>query len=195
MKEKPLAGQGTDMPVEFLYHVTRRANLAAILEHGLQTRFYGAVHGSCDIHPPRPAVYLSRKPLSDNLHCSLFDGSPLVVLRIDASRLESSQMWPDDFVYGPVSEGDMLESTSAVARALGISRRQAREVFDRIEEASEEDMPEVLQPFWRWYLTLEEGGEVAYTADVPPGAILAAAPYEALDCTGPEVDAGHAPRP
>jgi hypothetical protein len=156
----------------YLYHVTRATNLASIREGGLESSRHGEVHGSMDVRPPRPAVYLSRKPSSDNLHANLFDGSPLVVLCIAMDDLDANEMWPDDFIYDRVAEGGILATPAAVARALGCEQETARQVHAAIEAGTDETLPEVLKQFWNWYLNHRQGGEVAYTADIPASAIV-----------------------
>jgi hypothetical protein len=160
-----------------LYHVTRASNLASICERGLDASRYGEVHGSMDVRPPRPAIYLSRKPTSDNLHANLYDGSPLVVLCVAMDALDDTEMWPDDFIYDRVADGDLLGTVGSVRKALGCDLETARGIHADIEAATDETLPEVLKPFWSWYLGHRQGGEVAYTADIPATAIVSVQDY------------------
>lgn len=161
-----------DMPYPFLYHATRKANLPSIRQNGLLTRHYGAVHGGMDIHPPKPAIYLARGRSSNNLHTSLFDGTPLVVLKIDATKLDPNEMWPDDAIYTAFANEEVFTTARQVAQAFGLDLPQAKELLERLENASEDELPLLLKPCWRWYLSWKRGGEVAYTADIPPSAIV-----------------------
>lgn len=164
------------VPVPFLYHATRESNLDAILSQGLLTRFYGAVHGSMDIHPPKPALYLSRKAVSDNLHSNLFS-EPVVILKIDTGLLDPNEFWPDDFIYDLWGDEEILTSPAVAARALGVDRTEAVELLGKMEEAPDTALPALMKPFWRWYLMWRNGGEVAYTADIPPSAIVGKKSY------------------
>ncbi|MCE6958493.1 hypothetical protein LAZ40_05445 [Cereibacter sphaeroides] len=177
MHEKPGVARGP-VPVPFLYHATRASNLGAILAEGLRVRHHGAVHGGMDLSPPKPAIYLSRKPASDNLHAGLFT-EPVVVLRIDTSGLDPDEMWPDDFIYGLWAEGEILSSAAAVAKAAGVSRPEGERILEGLEATEDAMLPLALKPFWRWYLLHRKGGELAHTADIPPEAILGVRHYGA----------------
>ncbi len=168
-----------------LYHATRSSNLDAILKEGLLARFWGAVHGGMEIHPPKPAVYLSRSRDSDNLHTSLFDGGPVVIIAVDASRLDEAECWPDDAIYQAFAEERILTTPRQVSAAFGVGSREARSILARLENARDEELPALLKPCWRWYLESRDGGEVAYTADVPPDAIVG---YRFLERTLPMDD-------
>lgn len=164
------------IPVPYLYHATRAANLETIRAEGLLTRFYGAVHGGMDLHPPKPSLYLSRKPRSDNLHTALFDGL-VVVLKIDTRHLDANEMWPDDMIYDLWADEEVLTTPASVAKALGITRQEASEVLETMAQTADAALPLVMKPFWRWYLMWRKGGEVAYTADIPPEAIIDVQPF------------------
>lgn len=160
------------MPIPFLYHATSESNIPAIERDGLLTRFYGAVHGGMDIHPPKPAIYLARGAKSNNLNTELFNRGPVVVLKIDAARLDQQNMYPDDKIYDLVTEGEILDTPLSIVKALGCSLDQAKFILQEIEEGDDTSFPMILKPFWRWYLLWRRGGEIAYTADIPPSAIV-----------------------
>jgi hypothetical protein len=168
---------GAVFPVPFLYHVTPKKNLASIQKAGLQVRYYGEIHGEMDIHPPVPCIYLSRKPRSDNLNTNITNHGDLVVLKIDASKLNEINIWPDDFVYEMFSNEEILATAGSVAKALSISKPEAKAIFDQLQNAKDSDLPALLKPFWKWYLMLRKGGEIAYSANIPPAAILAVSDY------------------
>ena len=161
---------------KYLYHATKQSNIDSIMQNGLQTKYYGAVHGSMDIHPPLPAIYLSRKPASDNLNSNMWT-EPAVVLKIDFAQLDTDQMWPDDFIYDAFANEEILTTPNSVMKALGVDKATAIDIFEQLTNASDEQLPELLKPFWFWYLTHRKGGEVAYTADIPPTAIVGQRPH------------------
>lgn len=164
-------------PVPYLYHVTPRSNLDSILEVGLRTRHCGDVHGEMDMHPPLPAIYLSRKEISDNLHTELFTRGELVVLKIDASRLEAEYTWPDDFIYDMFAQEEFLQTTAQVATAFGVDKPAAKQLLALLNDAPDELLPGFLKPCWPWYLASRNGGEIAYTADIGPDCIVEHRPY------------------
>lgn len=167
----------TGFPVPYMFHATKASNLSSIRKHGLQTKFYGSVHGMMDIHPPKDAIYLSRHHKTDNLHTGLFEDGPVVVLKIDTRVIDVNEVWPDDFIYFRWTNGELLEDEDAIAKALGITHQEASEVLENMMQATDHMMPLVFQPFWRWYLMWNHGGEIAYTTDIPPEAIIDITPY------------------
>lgn len=164
-------------PFPYLYHVTRESNLESILRDGLKTSHYGSVHGEMDIHPPEPAIYLSRRAKSNNLHSDLFDGSKLVILKITTQHLDPTEAWPDDAIYSMFSDEYVFANASQVAAAFGIDRLQGKEMLSRLENASDADLPLMLKPVWNWYLKWRPGGEIAYTKDIPASAIVSRIEY------------------
>ena len=169
------------MPYPYLYHATRKANLPSIQQYGLLTRYYGVIHGSMEVHPPKPAIYLARDPNSNNLHGDLFDGSPLVVFKIATAQLDPNEMWPDDAIYSAYAEEYVFHSGDVpqIARAFGLSNRvEAKEMLNRLNSATDDQLPLLMKPCWRWYLKWRQGGEVAYTADIPASAIADVRDYD-----------------
>lgn len=130
-----------------------------------------------EIHPPKPAVYLSRYSKSNNLNTELFNRGPVIVLKIDASGLDQDEIYPDDFLYDLVIEGELFETARSITTALKCPLSQAKIVLDQIETADTKSLPLVMQQFWRWYLKWPRGGEIAYTADIPPSMIIDVQPY------------------
>ena len=165
------------MPINHLYHATSESNLSSIRLNGLQTKFYGDVHGGMEIHPPKPAIYLSRKPKSDNLHTELANRGKIVVLQINAIGLDPNEFYPDDLLYDLVAEGEILSSARNIAQALRCDAAKAMKIFNQIEQADAESLPIILKPFWKWYLQWKNGGEVAYTANIPPELIVNVRPF------------------
>lgn len=170
-----------------LYHATLAQNLPSIIEHGLLSSHYGAIHGETDTPPNQPSVFLSRKPQSDNLHVSLFEQGPesVVVLEIDASFLDETLFTPDDFflslfvdmVTDP-SETEEEQITNLISW-LDISDNQARDVIGKMSEAtSVAQEQDAVRELWTAYLNHEDGGEVAYAGDVPASAIIGWRPLE-----------------
>jgi RNA:NAD 2'-phosphotransferase (TPT1/KptA family) len=41
-----------------MFHVTKKSNLDSIKRHGIQTKRHGEIHGSMEISPPSPAIYI-----------------------------------------------------------------------------------------------------------------------------------------
>jgi hypothetical protein len=161
----------------FVYHATKRSNLESIMAHGIQTRRYGVVHGGMDIHPPVPVIYLSCKRNSDNLHNNLFEDE-VIVLKIAMDALDPTAFYPDDFFFQMVSDGEVLEYPREIMRALHCSMEKAEEIMDEIENANDDNMAEILKPFWKWYLGWRRGGEVSYALDIPATAIVGWQPYK-----------------
>lgn len=167
-----------EFPLSVMYHVTPRSNVESIMAEGLKTSFYGTVHGEMEVRPPRAAIYLSRKSLSDNLNTRLSQMEPLVVMQIDARKLDPSEVWPDDFLYDLFAEGDRLSNVHEVAQAFGLDKPAASALLKRLDRASSKDLPLLLQACWPWYLQLDQGGEVAYTADIPKALITGCFEYD-----------------
>jgi hypothetical protein len=163
------------MPIPYLYHATSQKNLPAIQRDGLLTRFYGTIHGGMDTHPPKPAIYLARGIKSNNLNTELFKHGPIVVLKIDAQHLNVDEIYPDDAIYDLVTEGEIFNTARSIATALGCPLPHAHAILEQIENGDETTFPLILKPFWRWYLQWRRGGEIAYTADIPPALIVATA--------------------
>lgn len=159
------------MPVPYLYHATSETNRPAIEREGILTRFYGSIHGGMDLHPPKPAVYLSRNRKSNNLHTELFTRGPVIVLKIDAMGLDRGEIYPDDFFYELVTEGQLFTTPNSIAKALDCPADHAKAILAQIETGDDQSLPLILKPFWRWYLKWKRGGEIAYTADIPPDLI------------------------
>jgi hypothetical protein len=139
------------IPFPFLYHATRESNVASIKKYGLLSRYYGVVHGEMDMHPPKPAIYLSRARKSNNLHSDLFN-EPVIVLKIDTRFLDHNELWPDDFIYDLWANEDILTTPRDISRALGITPDEANALKVQLDHATDEQIPMLLKPFWRWYL-------------------------------------------
>jgi hypothetical protein len=167
-----LITEATVMP-DILYHATRSSNVNSIQSEGLRVSKYGEVHGKMDFFPPTPCIYLSRHPQSSNLHTSLFDGGqPVVVFAIDITKLDPDNFYPDDAIGYAFADEEILSSPRAVQRALGVSSSVASEIFEQLENATDENLVAILKPFWKWWLVNRLGGEVAYAANIPNDAII-----------------------
>lgn len=165
-----------------LYHATRAANLPSIQEDGLRKSFCGNVHGACNVGPPEPCVYLSRLRSSNNLCTALFvdqesgEAHDVVVLEIDAARIDLSQAYCDDFLYDAWAEQTLLADPEDLSQELGISLDAASALFEAWDETPDAGLAAAMRPLARWYLNRH--GEIAYPSDVPSDAILAIHPYD-----------------
>ncbi|MEP3669202.1 MAG: hypothetical protein ABJN42_20945 [Roseibium sp.] len=165
----------------FLYHATGLKAFNAILEEGLRTEHFGAVHGAMEYAPAGPSIYLSRHESSSNLNTALFDeGTDRVrLLKIDTSYLDVDLIYPDDALMYLVDE-DYLEDCetfkdltrpiiSDFAERFGMNLNKARRVLTSCLEDGEKGYPAALREMWPEYLKVE--GEVAYLGDIDPEAV------------------------
>lgn len=164
---------------ESLYHATNIERVDSILQYGLQTKYYGAIHGEMEIHPPVSVIYLSRNETSNNLHVELFN-SEVVVLKISTEGLDLDSFYPDDFIYNMFANEEIIKTARQVEKALMVSPLEAKKIFKELINATDEDLPNLLKPFWSYYLAHPLGGEVAYTQDIPAKNILEITPLENL---------------
>jgi hypothetical protein len=160
---------------EFLYHATMEKNLDSILEFGLKTEYYGAIHGEMAIHPPK-SIYLSRFPNSNNLHTKLFE-EPVVVFKISTKDFDYNSIYPDDFIYDLFANEEILRTSKQVQKALGVSDLKAKMIFNDLIHALDKDLPELLKPFGPYWLSHKLGGEIAYARDISAQNIIEFTPH------------------
>jgi len=156
----------------FLYHATRGANWPSIQKHGLLTRFWGSIHGKMDYYPPIPVIYMARGRNSNNLHASLFDDGPVIVVKIDRSLLDEDEFYPDDALGYAFAEGAALTTRAEIARAYGVPIKAAVAMMETLEAVTDEKLMQTLKPTWAWYLRSRMGGEISYSKDIPAKAIV-----------------------
>lgn len=168
----------TDAPLPSpLRHATLASNVQSIMSEGIDPRRWGAVHGGMDVHAAVPCVYLAQASQSNNLHASLFAGgaSAVVVIDVDAACLDPESFMPDDALYVLWERGEIFEDADEMVEELEIAKELAERYLSLLESASDEDLPLLLKPLWRWHF--EREGELAYSGNVPPSAILSVRRY------------------
>lgn len=176
----------------YLYHATRASNLASILNEGLSTKFYGQIHGRMEYGPPESAVYLSIYEDSNNLNTALFDecsdDDQVVVLRIDADKLDSTKYFPDDaFFYmlddlyceeaDEMTKSELKEFVDGnyedFAERFGFSDlRKAKQLLNAFckSDGSMQAYADIAKKMGLEYLVSQ--GETAYLGNIAPEAIL-----------------------
>ncbi len=184
-----------------LYHATKKSNLENILKNGLQTNYYGKVHGSMEYGPPSPAVYVSTNEKSSNLNSNLFNDTndPVIILQLNTKYLDSSMFFPDDAFFYMLFEDwlcdvdemvdDELQeyinqSLDTFAEQFGIlDKEKASRIFIQLCTCAD-DMTEfhkIAKHIGLEYLIAQ--GEAAYLGDIPKEAIITWNYY--IDPTGP----------
>lgn len=152
-----------------MYHVTKKENLDSILKHGLQTKKYGEVHGSMSIAPPKPSVYISIHPESNNLHTEL-SGFDLVSLQIDASYIDLKNVYIDDGFYAAFGNEQVFYDEDEVSDDLNIDLDEAEKLLRYLETLSDDKIVSKTRFLIGWYI--QEHGELAVTQNIPPNAII-----------------------
>lgn len=165
------------LPVPYLYHATRESSVESILKNGLMVKYFGAIHEDSELHHRKTgAIYLSRKNKSGNLPENLFS-EPVVVLKIDTDYLDPRYIWPDDYFYTLWEKGEIFFDTNGIGLILGINHTDAEDLYGEMLAATDQTLPFLLRPFWRWYLMSDDGGEIAYTKDISPNAVISVDKY------------------
>lgn len=152
-----------------MYHVTKKENLASIKEHGLLSSKYGDVHGSMNVTPPKPAVYLSIHKESNNLNSAL-RGHELVALKIDTSYLDTKRILVDDGFYHAFGDESVFYEVEDTAYDLDIDDEDAEILLDYMENLKDHEIMTKTRFLLGWYIS--EHGEVCYMGDIPPEAIV-----------------------
>lgn len=180
------------MKIDYLYHATRKSNLDSIMKNGIQTKYYGQVHGRMDYMPPNPAVYLSKFEHSNNLNTRLFseckDDDSVIILKIDITKLDAQKMFPDDAFFYMLDDlyccdADEMDSKEKKAfiddniddfmSDFGFSDEiKARTLFKAFlnSDGSMAAYSKIAKKMAVEYLIGQ--GEIAYLADISPTAIL-----------------------
>lgn len=162
-----------------LFHVTQRSRLKSILRSGLIRRHHGEIHGSMEIRPQEPTVYLSRHDRSNNLNTRLFDeapGNPLVILEVDSRFIKKDRIYPDDALFVLFGQEDIFEDADEVSEQLGVDIGRAAELLDHWEDQTNDKLAAEMKDLWPWYLS--EHGEISVAQDIPARAITAVRDYE-----------------
>lgn len=165
-----------------LYHATRHANLASILQDGLLAARYGEVHGAMDYAPAGPSVYLSANSMSGNLNAALFDGGAdaVVLIEIDPAGLDPDLVYPDDLLMFMLDEEFLADleipeeldggKIDSFAARFEMDWDKAEWILIAALEAPDESAyPAILKEMWPEFLKAE--GEISYLGDVPAEAI------------------------
>lgn len=149
-----------------LYHITTESNAKSILKNGLIVSKMGENHGSMEVQPPQPMIYLSRHPNGNNLPCSLFDsGEKLVSLLIDPTCIVKNDIYPDDGMFAAIGNDDFLTDVEDVLETLDISENDAEELVEATFKLSKDTVTE-WKDFACWYLHKE--GEISTPHNIDP---------------------------
>lgn len=152
-----------------LYHVTTQSNAEQILKHGLNVSHMGKNHGSMEIQPNKPMIYLSRFPNSNNLHSSLFDSNEILVsLEINPDCINVDAIYPDDGMFAAIGDEVFFETIEDIKEALNIPEEEAEAVYDQTFKMTKETIDE-WKDFACWYLHCE--GEISTPNNIEPAFI------------------------
>ena len=154
---------------KYMYHVTKEKNVNDIMASGLITRKYGEVHGTMEITPPSPAIYISDRPESNNLNTNL-SGNDLVSFKIDTSFIDIKNVYVDDGFYVAFGNEDVFEDAEEVSESLQISIESASILLDYLESLQNDKIVIKTKFLLGWYI--EHHGELAITQNIPPEAIV-----------------------
>lgn len=152
-----------------LYHATPIENIPSILKNGLLPEYAGR-HGSTEISYVLPgAIYLSRKPDSDNLNIEL-EHRELAIVRVETSSLMSlGGLRMDDF-----GVEFLLENTNSkqdLISWLGLSESQSSDLFNSITSSKDDEINSWAEDYWQAWLKAPLGGEVACVNPIPPALL------------------------
>jgi hypothetical protein len=170
-----------------LYHATRKSTLDSIMSEGLSPSYYGAIHGSMEYPLPKPCIFLSSLPNSENLNSTLFDQGEdeVVVLTIDAAGLDEDAFHCDDSLYSIVDgehlefvedAADLREAVKEFSEAYNLPKAAVRKAFKTLIAGEDDSLYQtVLRGFWREALEVDK--VVSYAGVIPPDRIMEVTPY------------------
>jgi hypothetical protein len=155
----------TNMELPEMFHVTTESSARKILEEGLLTKHMGKIHGSMEIQPQEPVVYISRLPNSNNLNTELYEtGEKIVSLRINPECIALDKIYPDDGMFAAIGNEDYFETAEEIAEILEIPMEEAEYVYEKTYELSSDNV-EHWKCFSLFYLFSE--GEISVSHDIP----------------------------
>lgn len=156
-----------DIPT--MYHVTTRSRAEKILKEGLKVSHMGDIHGSMEVQPQEPVLYLSKFPNSNNLNTRLFElNEEIVSLEINPHFIDKNKIYPDDGMFAAIAMEALFEDEEDIQDIFDIPYEEAEILLAQCFNLTN-DMVKDWKIFAMWYLITE--GEISVAHDLPKEAI------------------------